>query len=276
MLGVDVDQWGLRETRKRNGEMNGMLVILLALSSLLTSIALVKTRADLHATEIVYEDASRSIVSVESDPMVGRGTGFVVKAESGQKFVITNAHVCELGLKSGYMVGYVRKDGEFRTPLEHKLEVIKQYDNHDLCILKLHDDLPALPLADDVHVNERVQIIGYPVFNLLSASHGHVRGYAEIKTQWEVPMERCVGKAFRKMPMGFKADAAGKIITIEACIFKQDFLMTDALGDAGQSGSPALNEQGEIIGVMSMVIGKYRVFALLVPLNDLRAFLSKY
>ena len=253
-----------------------MLVIILALSSLLTSVALVKTRADLHATEIVYDEAADPIISGESEPMVGRGTGFVVKAASGKKFVVTNSHVCEISVKSGYMVGYVRKDGKLRVPLEHKLKIIKQYGNHDLCILKLEDDLPALSLAEDVHQDELAQIIGYPIFTLLSASHGHVRGYTEIETKWEVPMNRCVGKAFRKAPVGFKTDSAGMIVTVEACIFKQDFLMTDALGDAGQSGSPAVNEQGEIIGVMSMVTGRHRMFALIVPLRNLRDFLSEY
>jgi S1-C subfamily serine protease len=53
-------------------------------------------------------------------------------------------------------------------------------------------------------------------------------------------------------------------------------MFTDALGDHGQSGSPGLNSDGEIVGVMSLINGDARPFAFLVPLKNLKEFLSTY
>jgi S1-C subfamily serine protease len=252
-----------------------MLTSLLVIYGLITSFLLLNHETRLDENRFLIRKTSEAIVSLETAG--GRGTGFLVKTKSGKKVIVTNAHVCEMGRKSPLFFVYHRNGTQVRERLKLPTIPLKIDDKHDLCIMAAPPDLTAKPLklADDVFLDERVYILGYPVETLLSTSEGFIRGNTIIDTLWvdDVPIDQCVGTKLRVRTVPIK-QANGQIVLTKMCFIRAVFLFTDALGDHGASGGPALNNSGEVVGVMSMIGGDARPFAFLVPLKNLREFLS--
>lgn len=222
------------------------------------------------------DDVSESIVSLEDILGRGRGTGFVVTVKSGKQVIMTNAHVCDISPLSPIFAVYHRHDRNLRAQLKFPAGVIKKDEKHDLCMVSVPHDLKvrSLELADDVEIDSRIYIIGYPLVPLLSSSSGFIRGYVPVNMVWPTPLDLCIGKKHY-----IKTDTIqrnGKMIEETRCFLRAKFMFTDAQGDSGQSGSPGLNSDGEVVGVMSIIDGKHRPFAHLVPLDSLREFLSTH
>jgi S1-C subfamily serine protease len=254
-----------------------MITVFLLLSSIFSSVLLVKHNRDIHEQEIVVADAAKSVVSLEDASGRGRGTGFIVETESGKRVIMTNAHVCEMNPAAPIFVVYHRTDTSLRAELKFKATVIKKDEKHDLCMVSVPPDYhaEALKLADDTKIDSKVYIVGYPVIALLSTSTGYVRGYELVDTAYPLPVEMCRGVKHHLETVSIN-QKDGNIVIKQQCFLRAKFIFTDALGDHGASGGPGLNGDGEVVGVMSMITGQARPFAMLVPLESLREFLSTY
>jgi S1-C subfamily serine protease len=254
-----------------------VLIVLLLVSSLFSSVLLVSHQRDIHEEEIIVADTAESVVSLEDAGGSGRGTGFITETKSGKRVIITNAHVCEINPVTPIFVVYHRTETSLRAPLKFKAVVIKKDEKHDLCIVSVPPDYGAraLVLADDIEVDSKVYILGYPIIALLSTSSGYIRGYELVDTPYNLPLEMCVGVKHHIETVSIK-QRNGKIVKKQQCFLRAEFIFTDALGDHGASGGPALNSSGEVVGVMSMITGEARPFGMLVPLESLREFLSTY
>jgi S1-C subfamily serine protease len=238
---------------------------------------LVKDHLDINEQEIVFANAAESVVSLEDIDGRARGTGFLVKAESGKKVIVTNAHVCEINLVTPIFIVYHRTEISLRTQLQFPAAMIKKDTKHDLCIVSVPFDYHAKPLklAKDIEIDSKVYIIGYPIITLLSSSTGYIRGHHLIDTLYPLPLKICEGEKHYIETVSIK-QKNGKIVKKRLCFLRAEFIFTDALSDHGASGGPALNSDGEVVGVMSMAGGQARSFAFLVPLESLREFLSTY
>jgi S1-C subfamily serine protease len=101
----------------------------------------------------------------------------------------------------------------------------------DLALLKLEAaDMPALPLADSAQarIGDRLHIIGFPGVVL---SHELLNSSAKMEAS-------VTGGAIS----GFKQDRAN-----------QPVIQTDAPAAWGNSGGPAVNDAGEVVGVLTFV-----------------------
>lgn len=101
----------------------------------------------------------------------------------------------------------------------------------DLALLKLEtSDMPMLPLADSgqARIGDRMHVIGFP-----DAVLGHELLNASAKLEASVTSGTI---------SGFKQDRAN-----------QPVIQTDAAAAAGNSGGPAVNDAGEVIGVLTFV-----------------------
>ena len=256
-----------------------MIIGLLAILSIISTISIKQNSDDIHESEIVLSENAESIVSLEDTTSreSGRGTGFVVTTKSGKQVIVTNAHVCDMNKgKPVFAVGH-RKGSKLREYSRLFVKPIKFYDMHDLCIVEVPKDIKfkSLKLADKVLVDSKVTIVGYPVVTLLSSSSGHYRGLYPVSLPYDLEPQRCIGTKYSVQTVPIKQKDGTKIDK-QICFMSAVFMFTDALGDHGQSGSPALNKDGEVVGVMSLVNGQARPFASLVPLTYLKAFLSKH
>ena len=254
-----------------------MITGLLVVYALISSFLIVDTNSKLNEEQTVVEETAESIVSLEDVAGNGRATGFLVTAKSGKNVIITNAHVCEINPAFPIFIVYHRKEGSLRTQLKSPAITIKKDEKHDLCMLTVPTDLKVKPLelAEKAIVDSKIYIVGYPTIELLSASDGFIRGNYVVDAPYELPLPMCVGKKHYIKTVPIKHDD-GKISLEKTCFLRAIFMFTDALGDHGQSGSPGLNGDGEVVGVMSLINGSARPFAFLVPLKSLKEFLSTY
>jgi S1-C subfamily serine protease len=226
--------------------------------------------------EAVFQSVAESVVLIEH-PNGGSGTGFVTLTASGKPVIVTNDHVCDSDSQAPIFLISHRSGNSLRTSSHHTSFILHRDDAHDLCMIALPPDMEVEPLklADDVYVDERVHIIGYPAVPLLSSAVGYIRGLRLINHAYNIPIASCVGKKFVVETVPIKTQN-GEIENRPVCFLRAAFFFTDALGEFGASGSPSLNNKGEVIGVMSMIAGQARPFAHIVPLQNLKEFLNKH
>jgi S1-C subfamily serine protease len=259
-------------------EKNNMIIGLLVILGIFSSFSIIQQDKDIHESEIVFTENAESVVSLEdiSIPNSRRGTGFIADTKSGKQVIVTNSHVCEINNKKPVFAVSHREGEILKKYSRFFVKPIKLDSKHDLCIVEVPQDfnLKSINLAKKVAIDSKVTIIGYPIIKLLSSSTGYYRGLNSVSIEYDIDLKSCIGKKFEIKTVSIKQKDEIKKDK-EVCIFSATFMFTDALGDHGQSGSPALNKDGEVVGVMSLVSGSVRPFANLVPLNSLKGFLSE-
>lgn len=146
----------------------------------------------------------------------GQGTGFIINEEG---YVVTNAHV--LANSQGYLADNIRAvnyEGETISA-----DFIGFDSEFDLALLKISGNYDKLILAnsDEVQIGEKVIAIGNPLGLDFSVSEG------------------IVSQIHREGMNGINA-----------------YIQTTAALNAGNSGGPLINSEGEIIGINNFKIGE--------------------
>ena len=252
-----------------------MVTAFLVLYSVISSVMLIKHEQKDDELSTITENVSESIVSLRTPDGKSRATGFIVDTPKGIQVIVTNAHVCESS--NGFSV--LRRN-KSKKLISAKLPsmVIAKDSNHDLCIVSVPLDLKgaiSLKIADKVELDSKIYILGYPEVELLSSSEGYVRGWIDKEVFYNLPASLCVAEKYHIEYIAIE-QKDGTILNKDYCFLRAKFMFTDATNDKGSSGSPGLNSDGEVVGVMSVVSGIRKFYAYLVPLNSLKVFLSKY
>lgn len=193
----------------------------------------------------------------------GSCSGEQVRAPSGTHYVLTAAH-CIVLAEDG-QINVITEDGR-----ELKRRVIAEDDKSDLLLL---EGVPALAGIDIAAVAPKGTWI---------RTFTHGKGHATYKTEGELletteiqilismsmePIEGC-NKAKEKListetPFG----------SIYACLLSVKETFTQAMTQHGSSGGMVVNNEGELVGVVSAGDGNY---SALVTLSDIKAFLNNY
>jgi len=226
-------------------------LIILAALSLSTYVALDNVK---DKSADVMSDVSESVYQLYND--VGRGTGWIAETKSGKKVMVTNVHVCDG--PTGVM--WTDKNG-----LHTVMKVIAKDSKHDICILTAPAGSVPLKLADKVHAEETVYLVGFPLIEFMSSNKGLVKGYSHLELQYDLPVSKCKGEKFKIY----------KVKNREICVFSGTVLVTTANTDAGGSGSPILNKYEEVVGMVMIVAGNI-AWGQGVPLSALKEFLNKH
>ncbi len=175
------------------------------------------------------ENASQSVVQIVATGDSGYGSG---SSGSGwvaaTEIVVTNAHV----IAENDQVA-VRQDGAWQG---YEAEVLTVDQTNDVAILEVDGlDLPALPVAEP-EPGESVAIVGYPYGGPLDAEPGRIGGTSQALTR----------DAYGNGPVSR--------------------YITSIRGEAnpGNSGGPALNREGEVVGTVFAGAG-YGDIAYAIP-----------
>jgi S1-C subfamily serine protease len=171
-----------------------------------------ESRRKLAATDIYAQSAPGVVIITMSleGQTVAHGSGFIVKPNG---YILTNHHVVDQGALAewGYQADCRVHLGDGRA---FPARIVKQDPELDLALLKISaDGLPALKLGDAAggQVGDRIYVIGTPLRLEFSTSmiDGIISG-----------MDRDQGR-----------------------------IQTSAILHGGNSGGPAFNDRGEVVGV---------------------------
>ena len=143
------------------------------------------------------------------------GSGFVISADG---YVITNAHVVS-NVFDGGIIHIIFKNGE-----RYEVDLVNYDEDSDIALLKIKENqiqFPFLVWGSTPEIGEKTIAIGSPMNLSFSATFGRVSA-----------LERFIPSA-------------------PAFV---SFIQTDAAVNPGNSGGPLFNEQGEVIGINTLIM----------------------
>ena len=180
---------------------------------------------------VVRITTDRTSGNVSRQPARGTGSGFIISSDG---VVLTNAHV----VRGAERVGVTLGDGRSLVG-----EVIGRDPLTDLAVVKLPtNNLPALTLGDSeaIQPGEWAIAIGNPLGLDNTVTAGIISGTGR--------------------PGGAIGSPNSRV----------NFIQTDAAINPGNSGGPLLNQQGEVIGINTAIIGRARGLGFAIPINQAR------
>lgn len=170
-------------------------------------------------------------------------TGFSIATGDTVSFVLTNRHVCDMEDKANYVL--TLQSGE-----QVKAKFIKSDVFADICLLKTVASIPALTLSkQNASQGDRVLTIGGPdgVFPIIV--DGIISGYHNINMKNEPEDDGEFEVHFRAQVMS-------------APVYP------------GSSGSPMMNTNGDVVGIVFAVRGEKEHIAFIVPVSEIWRFLD--
>lgn len=190
--------------------------------------------------QYLYTYKGKSVVMLtKSTAKRSGGTGFQVLTPSGKQYTLSNAHVCR---GSNQLIAFDHKKES------HVLKVIELDVFHDLCILEPISHLPALDVAKEFYVHERIWLVGHPALRPLTLESGHYAGNLDM-TIWE------------QCPIGI-------------CVVKRNANYINNIAYGGNSGSPVLDMLGNVVGVLFAGRPDQPTASYTVPLYAIKRFLK--
>lgn len=216
------------------------LVILSALCS--------SSSSTLASTEILKQTAVR----------LENGSGAIVKAPSGKKYLLTNSHVC-MGAKWKGKVKATFENGTIVLATVKKDSIAA-----DLCAAEVDKKLPALNIGDAIKRRDEVCTRGYP-FGVLTESCGIVGGVSMWTHIYPIEMiGECVEGTKKQYHPG-----TGRLY---GCSKNYTSVLTTLYARPGSSGSAVVNDKGELVGVVSDWQPGEETEAGMVPLELIHRF----
>jgi serine protease Do len=210
------------------------------------------------------------------------GTGFLVSSDGA---IVTNRHVAQpwssdpeaqLIMSRGYRPVLTRLIAYFPGQSKQvRLRVGRVATHDDAAIVVAHPDPafpPPLPFAadDDSEPGERVSLIGYPAGVRAIVARNRVnldRANPTLSTLSEEQISRTLAARHAIEPFA----SVGYVSNCEANVLTLSALVTD-----GSSGSPVLNEDGQVIGVVRASLTDVDTATLAVPAGAVRQLLGDF
>lgn len=219
----------------------------------------------------LYSHKGKSVVMLTS----GRrgGTGFIIKAPSGIKYILTNKHICNINkLLTATDVNGVEWDSW----------VVKKFAGHDLCIirslmfLEQGHDTPHLSIAQKIAGHEKVWLIGHPGLRSLSFQSGHFAGEPDIKLMNGYPDKngKCPSDSIVKKTDLFAGTVFAGAFQYLVCLKTMSTQYITAISYGGNSGSPVVNKWGSVVGVLFAGFRGQPTASYTVPLHEIHKFLK--
>lgn len=187
------------------------------------------------------------------------GSGSIVEGKSGKKYLLTNQHLCNCAKYRGDIYGTF-EDGKLLVG-----RVVKQDWGSDLCAAQVGAVDQALHIGKGLPPLTEISTRGYPG-GRLTESHGRSAGPVDWETDF--PIEEIGTCPRNSEPLyGFNGVLAG-------CKLRYRSTLSNLYARPGASGSAVVNDQGELVGVVSSWHAGSDFDAGMVPFAQVREFLN--
>jgi S1-C subfamily serine protease len=226
---------------------------------------------------------------ITGGPRTGGGTGFAIKAKSGETYIVSNAHVCEVS-QDGYHV--LVSDDSGRYMWRRILEVS---DKSDLCLIEGIPGVEGLSLGSSPSVGQIVAAIGHPSLMPITMSRGEIITASDVAilkgviidpdNEDDMKISVLVDPRFILKPdqcqqpknevVKEKIDMMFFVIELKLCLdVTRGAYRSNMLIQPGNSGSPVVNFWGNVVGVV-FAADQYN-WGIAVSHKDLQDLLSNY
>lgn len=264
----------------------GMMYALVLASILVMSIGILKL-PEAH-NKYIRASVGSKVYMIRDSKRSGGGTGFAVQGPSGQNYILTNDHVCDVS--SDRLTVLVSGDeGSMRR------RIIARDENSDLCLVEGLPGVKGLSVASSgPTLGDDLMVVGHPMLKPKHISHGELIGRQDIslwmgpisfwnpqtkreeiipKEDGGIPAKECQMNKHSQEWQTF--DMLFFVVRVKICIMTvKKAYNTAVVIHPGNSGSPVVNFWGNVTGVA--FAGDDSNWGYMVSLEDINAFLKNY
>lgn len=197
----------------------------------------------------------------------GHGSGFQITHE-GRNYILTNKHVCEMAIGGKIGVKYDSMD------FHYIVYVQKVSDKHDLCLVESPAQYvkSGLSIAKSLKSGDYVAIFGYPHDLPGTYSDGMYSG--DVTLEWvDEFTPACTGRKETRVIFDI-FNGNDPFQQVDVCITELLSGVVTSTIYPGNSGSPVVNKNGEVVGVAyagrpGVIFANY-----MVPLQFVQEFIE--
>jgi len=238
----------------------------------------------------LHSKVGSRVYKIQDQANGGGGTGFAVKAPSGQSYILTNDHVCGVSADGQSVLVTDDKGDSMRR------RIISHDGNSDLCLIEGVPGVEGLSVAStQPSRGDTIYVVGHPRLMPTHVSSGEMLGKEDVTlilgpisvidpvSGKEEQIDPAKGGILPEMCMAPKNSQENIEINllfftvqVKFCMLNvKDTYTTAVTIHPGNSGSPAVNFWGNVEGV-AFAGSSETNWGNMLNLKDIKAFLKNY
>jgi hypothetical protein len=202
------------------------------------------------------------VVKITNKEENSGGTGFHIKTNSENVYILTNAHICDGVGKDGIL--WVTSGNSNKIPRK----IIESNDYTDLCLVEPLPNQKGLTLREDIQEPVNAYSFGHPNLMPLTMNKGEVTGREPVEIVVKLGHDECDKPKFKKTTIPWIFG------DMPACSLILDAYMSNIIALPGSSGSPVVDSSGNLFGVV--FAGNRANWAFIITQLQISKFLKAY
>ncbi len=223
---------------------------------------LVLKAPQIHSDYIRSKTEANVLLMHTSEESIPMGTGFVFN-HGDKQVVLTNAHICKH--IEGPAIATTKNNAELT------IQIIKVDKVKDLCMLEILESsvkFDGLDLADDIKLGQEVMVTGHPRVLPYAINRGQLIGVEEVP----IPISMVFTQEQYDACLADPNQEPIQTMMGWLCFQVFQGMYTTVLGMPGNSGSPVVDFNSDVIGVV-FAANEYG-WMILVPFDLIKEFLK--